>query len=75
MNNNLIVSGAHLDKDFGKTLQEIHEDGFKISSEVKINVTDDSLFATAQAIGSGVKNLSKELKKIKPDILLVYADR
>jgi UDP-N-acetylglucosamine 2-epimerase (non-hydrolysing)/GDP/UDP-N,N'-diacetylbacillosamine 2-epimerase (hydrolysing) len=33
------------------------------------------LFATAQAIGSGVLAVSKELRRIQPDIMVVYADR
>ena len=50
----LIVSGAHLDDNFGNTLTEIQADGFEISAEVKINLDKDSLSATARAIGNGV---------------------
>lgn len=71
----LLVSGAHLDKDFGKTLAEIQHDGFEIYREIKINMEQDSLFSTAQAIGSGVMNISKVLNELRPDIMLVYADR
>lgn len=71
----LVVSGAHLDKNFGKTLAEIEKDGFKVSSEVKIDLEEDTLYATAQAIGSGVVNISKALAEIRPDIWVVYADR
>ena len=31
----LMVSGAHLDDNFGNTKNEIINDGFKISSEIK----------------------------------------
>ena len=34
----LIVSGAHLDKNFGSTLDEIAKDGFHIDAEVKIEM-------------------------------------
>lgn len=71
----LIVSGAHLDRDFGKTLSEIESDGFKVAAEVKIEMTADSGFATAQAIGSGVLSMSQCLDRLKPDVLVVYADR
>jgi UDP-N-acetylglucosamine 2-epimerase (non-hydrolysing)/GDP/UDP-N,N'-diacetylbacillosamine 2-epimerase (hydrolysing) len=71
----LLVSGAHLDKNFGRTLAEIEKDGFRVDAEVKIEMDADSLFATAQAIGSGVLSLSKVLNDIKPDIMVVYADR
>lgn len=71
----LIVSGAHLDPQFGRTLSEIEVDGLSIHSEVKIDVVADDLDATAQAIGSGVISVGKALGEIRPDILVVYADR
>ena len=71
----LLVSGAHLENNFGNTLKEINKDGFKIEKEIKIKMLGDSLYDTAQAIGYGVISISKALKKFKPDILIVYADR
>jgi UDP-N-acetylglucosamine 2-epimerase (non-hydrolysing)/GDP/UDP-N,N'-diacetylbacillosamine 2-epimerase (hydrolysing) len=71
----LIVSGAHLDSDFGRTLKEIADDGFTIHAEVKINLESDTLYATAQAIGTGIVSMSRALAEIKPDLLVVYADR
>jgi len=71
----LLVSGAHLDSNFGSTLEEIRNDGFRIDAEIKIEMDAASLFATAQAIGSGVLAISKVLDEIRPDIMVVYADR
>lgn len=71
----LIVSGAHLDSNFGRTLEEIRSDGFRIDDEVKIEMDAGSLFATAQAIGSGVLAISQALARLKPDLMVVYADR
>ena len=71
----LLVSGAHLDPNFGSTLDEIRGDGFHIDAEVKIEMDAGSLFATAQAIGSGVLANSRVLNELKPDMMVVYADR
>jgi UDP-hydrolysing UDP-N-acetyl-D-glucosamine 2-epimerase len=71
----LIVSGAHLDPEFGRTLVEIEADGFTVHEEVKINLTADTLTATAKAIGSGVVAISNTLERLRPDLLVVYADR
>jgi UDP-N-acetylglucosamine 2-epimerase (non-hydrolysing)/GDP/UDP-N,N'-diacetylbacillosamine 2-epimerase (hydrolysing) len=71
----LLVSGAHLDEDFGRTVEEIGKDGFKVHSEIRIEMKRDTLFATAQAIGTGIRSLSAVLDELKPDILVVYADR
>jgi len=71
----LLVSGAHLDRNFGRTLDEIEKDGFHIDAEIKIDMDAESLYATAQAIGSGVLSISNVLAELKPDIMVVYADR
>jgi UDP-hydrolysing UDP-N-acetyl-D-glucosamine 2-epimerase len=71
----LIVSGAHLESDFGGTLDEIRGDGYEIHAEVKIDVEGDTSAATARAIGSGIVSMSRALESIRPDALVVYADR
>lgn len=71
----LLVSGAHLDKHFGRTLDEISGDGFRVDAEIKIEMDAASLFATAQAIGSGVLAISEALVRLRPDLMVVYADR
>lgn len=71
----LIVSGAHLDDNFGRTLAEIEADGFAVHAEVKIDMESDTLTATARAIGSGIVSMSKALEELRPDMLVVYADR
>jgi len=71
----LLVSGAHLKQDFGRTLREIEGNGFKIHAQVRIDMPEDTLVSTAQAIGSGVINVSRVLAELQPDAFVVYADR
>jgi len=71
----LIVSGAHLDDDFGSTLKEIKSDGFTIHAQVNIDMEDETSSSTANAIGSGIISMTKALTDIKPEMLVVYADR
>ncbi len=71
----LIVSGAHLDRKFGNTLEEIANDGFHIDAEVKIEMDASTLEANVQAIGTGILSVGEAIKKIQPDIMVVYADR
>lgn len=71
----LIVSGAHLDANFGRTREEITRDGFEIATEVIIEMASDTALATPQAIGSGIVNISQALAILKPDLMVVYADR
>jgi len=71
----LIVSGAHLDPNFGKTVDEIKNDGFQIHEMVNIKNHGNNLFATSNAIGQIIVEVTNIIKKYKPDIFLVYADR
>jgi UDP-N-acetylglucosamine 2-epimerase (non-hydrolysing)/GDP/UDP-N,N'-diacetylbacillosamine 2-epimerase (hydrolysing) len=71
----LIVSGAHLDKDFGKTLSEIQANGFRIFDEAAIEMGDDTLFGTSMGISSCIRSVTEILRRLKPDFLVVYADR
>ncbi len=71
----LIVSGGHLDEDFGRTLSEIELDGIEVYDEVKILMDETVSYATPQAIGTGIVSIAKTLSVLNPDIFLVYADR
>lgn len=71
----LFAGGAHLQQDYGKTLAEIAADGFHVYGQVDIHMDQDRLFATAQAIGAGILSLSRHLDELRPDFLVVYADR
>lgn len=71
----LLAGGAHLQKDFGKTLAEIEADGFRVHRQVDITLEHDTLFSTAQAIGTGILSLSGILDELRPDFFVVYADR
>ena len=71
----LLVGGAHLQQDFGSTVAEIEADGLRVYRKVDIEMTHDTPFATAQAIGTGVLSVSHILDELRPDVLIVYADR
>jgi len=71
----LIISGAHLDVNFGSTIEEINNDGFEIYAEAKIEMDADSIESNVQAIGSGVLSIGRILSRLRPDFMIVYADR
>jgi UDP-N-acetylglucosamine 2-epimerase (non-hydrolysing)/GDP/UDP-N,N'-diacetylbacillosamine 2-epimerase (hydrolysing) len=71
----LLAGGAHLEENFGKTVAEIEKDGFHVYRQVEIRMAHDTLFATAQAIGTALLSLSAILNELRPDFLVVYADR
>lgn len=71
----LLVGGAHLDEQFGATCTEIEGDGFRIDAKIHMLPGMDTLYGTAQAIGTGVLRVSEALARLRPDLCVVYADR
>ena len=71
----LVVSGAHLDENFGLTKDEIIRDGFPDFVEAPIILNGDSLLDTTLAISSAIQSVASVLLELKPDLCLIYADR
>ena len=71
----LIVTGTHLSKKHGMTINEIKKDKFKIYQTFKFLPNDDTGFSAAKSLGDGVVQFAKIFQKIKPDINLILGDR
>jgi UDP-hydrolysing UDP-N-acetyl-D-glucosamine 2-epimerase len=71
----LIVLGAHLSPEFGRTIQEIEKDGFKIEARVECLLSSDTDVGMAKTIGVASLSLADLLGQIRPDLLLLIADR
>ncbi len=71
----LIVTGMHLSKKHGMTINEIRKDGFKIYATIKIFPKDDSLLTASISLGKGIIEFSQIFNKIKPDLNLILGDR
>ena len=70
----IIATGMHLMPQFGCTVKDIRKDGFK-AVELKAVYKKDNKESMVEFIGNLVKLLSKAIKKIKPDIILLLGDR
>lgn len=71
----LIVTGMHLSKKHGSTINEIKSDGFKIYTSFEMLPKMDSKYSMANTLGKGIISFSKIFKKIKPDINVIFGDR
>lgn len=69
------VTGSHLSKLFGKTIDYIKFNKIKIDKRVFINVNKDSISSISQSFSLGVKKFSSIFLKSKPDMVLVLGDR
>ncbi|HEV2193248.1 MAG TPA: UDP-N-acetylglucosamine 2-epimerase [Nitrosopumilaceae archaeon] len=68
----LIVTGSHLLKSHGKTINEIKNDDFKITSTFPMYEKNksDTGAEMVRSFGRSVLNLSYIIEKLKPDIIL-----
>jgi UDP-N-acetylglucosamine 2-epimerase (non-hydrolysing)/GDP/UDP-N,N'-diacetylbacillosamine 2-epimerase (hydrolysing) len=71
----LIVLAAHLSPAFGNTVQEIEQDGFTIASRIECLLNSDTDIGMAKTLGLAVLGLTDTLAQMRPDLLLLIADR
>jgi len=71
----LIVMGAHLSLEFGATIHEIQKDRFAIAARIECLLSSDSDVGMAKTIGVATLSLADVLGEMRPDILLLIADR
>ncbi len=71
----LIAMGPHLSPEFGLTVKEIERDGFCIDARIECLLSSDSDVGMAKTIGVATLSLADYLGQLRPDLLLLTADR
>jgi UDP-hydrolysing UDP-N-acetyl-D-glucosamine 2-epimerase len=71
----LIVLAAHLSPEFGCTVQEIERDGFAIAARIECLLSSDSDVGMAKTLGLAVLGLTDVLAQMRPDLMVLIADR
>lgn len=72
---NLIVTGGHLSKEQGYTIEYIKNDGYPISAQFDIEPYYKTLLDVNNSMAICLSEFGKILHKINPDILIVLGDR
>ncbi|MFH1189210.1 MAG: UDP-N-acetylglucosamine 2-epimerase [Candidatus Omnitrophota bacterium] len=71
----LVVTGMHLLKEYGSSINEIERDGHVPVAKVEMMVGGDTPTAWAKSIGVEILSLAQVFGTLKPDILLLTGDR
>jgi len=71
----IIALGPHLSPEFGCTGREIDRDGFSIDARIECLLSSDSDIGMAKTIGVATLALADCLGQMRPDLLLLAADR
>jgi UDP-N-acetylglucosamine 2-epimerase (non-hydrolysing)/GDP/UDP-N,N'-diacetylbacillosamine 2-epimerase (hydrolysing) len=71
----VIAMASHLSPEFGMTVREIEKDGFTVAARIESLLSSDSDVGMAKSIGTAVLSLADALGAMRPDMLLLIADR
>lgn len=71
----VIALGPHLSPEFGCTAGQIERDGFSIDARIECLLSSDTDVGMAKTIGVATISLADCLGQMRPDLLLLTADR
>lgn len=71
----LIITGGHLLKEQGHTIDAIIADGFKIDATVDVNLDTTTTETIAASMGRMAEKFAPVFANLKPDLLFVLGDR
>ncbi|AJC93013.1 GDP-2,4-diacetamido-2,4,6-trideoxy-alpha-D-glucopyranose hydrolase / 2-epimerase [Campylobacter subantarcticus LMG 24377] len=70
----LVVTAAHLSKDFGFTYQEIEKE-FKVDKKIPILLSNDDKISICKSMGLLQISLCEAFEELKPDMVVILGDR
>ena len=71
----LIVTGTHLSHKHGYTIDDIRDDGVKISHEIPILDDDNSPYGISITMANTMKGFAKCFRDDRPDMAVILGDR
>lgn len=71
----LVVSAMHLSPEFGFTIEEIHNYGFKVDKKVECLLSSDSSVGVSKSIALALIGFADAFEELQPDLILILGDR
>ena len=71
----IVAFGPHLSPEFGRTVQEIGRDGFVVDEVIESLLSSDTDVGMAKSLGLATLGLADTLGRLRPDLLVITADR
>jgi GDP/UDP-N,N'-diacetylbacillosamine 2-epimerase (hydrolysing) len=71
----LIVSGSHLSKKYGYSIDEIKKDKIKITKKIYVNLKNDTNWGIGNAFADTSKKINNFLKLKNYDLIILLGDR
>lgn len=71
----LVVSAMHLSTEFGHTIDEIEQSGFKVDKKVECLLSSDSAVGVSKSIALALIGFADAFDELKPDLVFILGDR
>ena len=71
----LIVTGTHLSKEYGNTIDAIFKDKIKITRKIDISLINNTRLGVSKSFSIAVEKISRNLNSLNPDLLVLLGDR
>ena len=71
----VVVTGMHLLGKFGRSVNQIVGDGWRVDARVKMQTGDDGALDQAAGLARGVSGIARFLEQGKTDVVVVLGDR
>jgi UDP-hydrolysing UDP-N-acetyl-D-glucosamine 2-epimerase len=71
----VVVTGMHLLKQFGHTIDQVRADGWSIDAAIRMQTGDDDALDQANGLARGVAGIAEFLQQAKADVVVVLGDR
>lgn len=71
----ILCFGPHLSPEYGETWRQIKKDGFKNVKTLECLLSSDTDVGMAKSLGLAILGLTDILAELRPDLMLIIADR
>jgi GDP/UDP-N,N'-diacetylbacillosamine 2-epimerase (hydrolysing) len=71
----VLVTGSHLSKQHGETINEIRDSGFNIDYKVEMLLCSDTPAGVTKSMGLGLIGFADAFEALRPDLVLLLGDR
>lgn len=71
----IAATGMHLSERYGRTIEQIEKDGFKVAHRVDIRLDQDTHLGVSRSVGLGITGFAEVFEKDRPDLVVVLGDR
>lgn len=71
----LIATGTHLSDSYGYTVDEIHNDGFKVTHEIPILDPNNTPYGVSVTMANAIRGFAKCFTEDRPDLAVILGDR